>query len=417
MFEYFAKVLADNPVLAGGASMALVGWALVQARMLPLHLLRFLKAQLSTSLTVYSEDSVYRFVDLWLSRHPDASKSRRFSVAGWHDRTNDREDFALSPGAGFHLLREGWRFYLVHRTVEDKGEDGDGYMSSRRRRQTITITTPGRSPQTLYRLLDCVKAVEEDKDTIPIYMWTGHDYTLAERRQKRSMDTVYLEPRMKAAVIRDIRKFNARRAWYALLGVPYRRGISLEGPPGTGKTTLIFALASLFDKAIYIINPATLDNDIQFQRAMNLAGANYVVLEDFDALDPTGERSVAQVEEPTMPAVRAGEASKRGVTLSGLLNAIDGIAARDGRILFITSNHADTLDEALLRPGRIDRRCVLNLIDETIAGEMYRRFYPDGDCVGFLEELRPLLPLSPATVQNMLLSRVEADDAANIDDV
>lgn len=44
----------------------------------------------------------------------------------------------------------------------------------------------------------------------------------------------------------------------------------------------------------------------------------------------------------------------QGISFSGLLNAIDGVASQEGRVLVMTSNFLDKLDDALIRPGRID---------------------------------------------------------------
>lgn len=698
MFESLTSLLNDNPLVGGGVTLAIVGWVVMQARTLPLKLLSFVKSQFTTTLTVYSEDSVFRFVDLWLSKHPDAKRSRRFGVASWYDRANDKEDYNLSPGAGFHLLRNGLRLWFVSRVIEDKGDEADAFSSSKRRKQTLTITTPGRNHDVLRLLLESIKTVEEDRDTIPVYLWTGHDYSLIERRPKRSMDTVYLDPSVKDALVADIARFLTRRAWYALRGIPYRRGFSLEGPPGcvaegtmisyrrgkrnssrtmpieqfyarfngksgqgrnpwrqklptyvqswdaetgkvfynevkgvfdkgvktcitlvtarsgeitlthdhpvlaadgtfkradsfligdrilaqgdmkpkasikgrvsrprvvveglkyyasgwgksvtepssgkvyhyqrthrarlvieahmnnlpyedflailrsdetraktlkllprsvdvhhinedptddrltnlmvldrnehwahhaesaedqfnveytvedvivgvksagdqvtydlsmaipcanfvtndgiivhnTGKTTAIFALASHFEKPVFIINPNTLENDNQLQRAINQAGSNFVVVEDFDAVKAAGERSASQTVDEDAPITLygGGEAAKSGITLSGILNAIDGIGARDGRVLFITSNHADTLDAALMRPGRIDKRFVLNHIGVQEVTTMFQTFFPQACPHTFVKSIESELPLSPAEVQNRLLGLSEEQVAA-----
>ena len=64
-----------------------------------------------------------------------------------------------------------------------------------------------------------------------------------------------------------------------------------------------------------------------------------------------------------------------GITLSGLLNAIDGVAAQEGRLLFATTNRYESLDLALRRPGRMDRHIEFSLASRYQITEMFRRFY------------------------------------------
>lgn len=402
MFAAALALLKSNPLIAGGAGMAVFGWVMMQAKSLPMAVLRALQDQLSTTVTIYSEDQIFRMVDLWLARHPSAKHSRRFGVASWHNRQTDDDDFALTPGAGIHLLREGWRFFIVSRHIEQEKSAGDNFTA--RRKQTINITTLGRSQAPLNDLILRIKHVHEDHDTVPVYLWTGFEFALIERRVKRSMDTVYANASIKDGLIADVRRFLERRAWYAERGIPYRRGYMFEGPPGTGKTTMIFALASLFEKAVYIINPAAIDNDNMLQKAVNSAGANMVVIEDIDSLAATEDRET-MTKSNDKPGV---EASKAGITLSGLLNAVDGIGARDGRLLFITTNHPENLDAALIRPGRIDRRIHLDHAGVNEASAMFQRFFPCGDVSAFQAEIETHLPISAADLQNRLLGLAEA---------
>ena len=92
------------------------------------------------------------------------------------------------------------------------------------------------------------------------------------------------------------------------------------------------------------------------------------------------------------------------LTFSGFLNALDGIKASEGQILYMTTNHLDRLDPALIRPGRIDVRVLLNLASEKQIKEMFLRFYPDeNELVNEFLRIVPACKLSMAKLQGHLL--------------
>ena len=96
------------------------------------------------------------------------------------------------------------------------------------------------------------------------------------------------------------------------------------------------------------------------------------------------------------------------LSFSGFLNALDGVATQEGNVLFMTTNHAERLDEALIRAGRIDERVERGLCDEAQLRRLYLKFDPDeAAALAFASEHAPQ-GLSPAQVQGMLMRRFGA---------
>lgn len=167
----------------------------------------------------------------------------------------------------------------------------------------------------------------------------------------------------------DVKDFLQRQEWYVDRGIPYRRGYLLYGPPGTGKSSFVQALAGELDFGVAIINLSErgMTDDKLAHLLTKLPPRTILLLEDADAAFSNRR----QVD---------GEGfSGMSVTFSGLLNALDGVAAGEERIGFLTTNHIDRLDEALIRPGRVDMTVRIGEATRHQAGEMWDRFYGDID--------------------------------------
>lgn len=128
--------------------------------------------------------------------------------------------------------------------------------------------------------------------------------------------------------------------WFANRGIPFRRGYLLYGIPGTGKSTTVHALASELNLPIYILMLSLNLDDSSLADMMRYLPSHCVLLlEDLDVAFKSRVDNGNERKE-----------NESSVTLSGLLNAIDGLAAPEGRLLFATTNHVEKLDPALIRP-------------------------------------------------------------------
>lgn len=194
--------------------------------------------------------------------------------------------------------------------------------------------------------------------------------------------------------------------------MPYRCGILLYGPPGTGKASFTAALAGRFKLDLYILSfsDAALDDQALEYLFETLPEQCIILLEDIDS---------AGIQRASMLDSRPSKtAPLNKVTLSGLLNAIDGVAAAEGRILIMTTNAPESLDPALIRSGRIDHEAKLGTASTYVAKTLFKRIFTNADgtstvsqsegesldelAVKFASQI-PELKLSPAEIQGFLL--------------
>jgi chaperone BCS1 len=221
----------------------------------------------------------------------------------------------------------------------------------------------------------------------------GWQYTMS--RPFRDIDTVILDKKKKQTLLRDINEYlhPRTRRWYSNHGIPYRRGYLFSGAPGTGKTSLTAALAGVFGLDIYVLS--LLDADLTENALVRLLGnvpsRCIVLLEDVDAAglgkrpdspsakDKNRAKDSTTEEEEPMTDGSPKKSTSAGISLSGLLNAIDGVSSNEGRILIMTTNNPEDLDKALIRPGRVDMHVKFELPTKAQMQELFLSMYKDHD--------------------------------------
>lgn len=370
--------------------------------------------------TFDSEDIAFSWMMFWLSSLPQWRRFRDFSVS-----TNDfdlggdavtlyenEEEYQQqrrkrsvrylpSYTTSYGMWYKG-RYVTVSRNKEESRWSMD------KSTLTITIFSCDRSILDTLILEAREKWMSARDDKIDIYASEryGNEWSHVASRPKRSLNSIVLDEGIKELLLDDARDFMKSKQWYADRGIPFRRGYLLYGAPGSGKTSIIHSLAGELGLDIYIISLSKVGLDDASLNSLicSLPEQCVAIMEDIDAAFTHGitrDISGTDLEDPRRrdprdPSRRGDDDDPEGdpkdkdkrdrgrsgsgelgckITLSGLLNALDGISAQEGRILFATTNRYHALDPALTRPGRMDLHVEFRLASRYQARELYKRFY------------------------------------------
>jgi mitochondrial chaperone BCS1 len=423
----------------------------------------------TASVVIDAYDIIYENLLSWAAEHEDLKQVRSLKVQS-ADYTDDvdalkgddnAENGAIfnfnswaakvppryEPDTGYHWFRHKGHWFKFSR---EKNKVQGGWMGMMiQEQETVRLTVLGRSTKPIKELILDTRDRNLSKQ---IARTTVRRPSPKEQRGRgrqawnkvavrpsRPMGTVVLDSKQKAAILRDINDFldPATSVWYSNRGIAYRRGYLLSGPPGTGKTSLSFALAGVFGLDIYCmsLSEKTLSEEDLILLFNSLPKRCIVLLEDIDSAGvvrkkadlekeedekkkkkakaetkdkkedvvseekgETTETTASIIAKEVTKAVQAandsssdrssggrpGSGNDMGITMSGLLNAIDGVASQEGRVLIMTTNYPEKLDDALVRPGRVDMKIEFTLASKQQIRELFLRMY----CVDSREAAR-----------------------------
>ncbi len=401
----FLKGQLDNQFATGGFLLIAAGVVFAYLRLVPQYLWAYLERRFITTIDITDHDDAFYWIKDWLSKQPYMKKARLLTLSTrtkpWEEGGEGKmEDggsksvieVVFNPAQGRHFFRYKGHFLALY-CDRDKIENS----VSRAYHETLTFRTFSK---------DAVKQLVEEARTLAFPPEDEHVMIYKERygswhpmtkKPPRSIDSVILAGGVTDQIVADAGKFFSQSNWYREHSIPYQRGYLLHGPPGGGKTSLVVALASMFKRDVYVAN-ASVSSDEHFQSLMASVPEHGVVLiEDVDCIF----------------SEREAKDSMNWLTFSGFINAIDGVAAPQGRLLFMTTNHPEKLDDALTRPGRCDRKFYLGNATPDQAQRLFERFFPDHDGSRFRTATSlSKEELSMAQLQEVILTHSEDPEAA-----
>lgn len=375
MFQILKNMLAgQNEFASGGLLLMVIGAVSVWLRAVPERIWHWIVGQTTMMITVKDDDAAFVWVKEWFLEQKFLKRIRHLDL----DTTLRNEHIAMIPAPGKHWFWFGGRPFEVWFSRTENTRERSG-----RRMESLTFRTLGRNRGVLQQFVDDVVRCHIRRQGVHSYLWTYNDgWDYVEGYSPRVLDSVVLQPGEKEHLLQDVAQFRRSKPRYERLGVPYHRGYLFYGPPGTGKTSLVSALGAHFGLSIYVVGLAEFTDRSLMAAAEKVPANSILLFEDIDCIKSSQSRDV-KVDSgggqngPAMLSARENPGVQIGVTLSGLLNILDGFHAPHGVLFVMTTNHVEKLDKALLRPGRIDYRLFLGNASEQQKLELYRRFFPN----------------------------------------
>ncbi|TPP49613.1 BCS1 N terminal family protein [Leishmania donovani] len=356
-----------------------------------------------TTLEVRSSSQEFAMIVDWMGRQPRGQRIRNLGLKPitvqdeqktvWGDTPSPLSDdvaasadvdarVTLVPGYGSHLLRFGSTWVYITRAEDPSKQKAAAANRVDRENDKLTLTFFTRRRAVVQQFMTHVQESwrANVRNTVHIYLSEGYGprWHLLSERIRRPLSTLYL-PADTKTVVEEARLFLQLKDTYAALGIPWRRGYLLEGPPGTGKTSFVMALAGELGLPVHILSLRSdnMDDDALLSLTSSLPRRSILLIEDLENVlktPPEIGRSALSSSASDTAAVAAAETSaaspaspystdigggpRSAMSLSALLNALDGVSSSEGRLLLITTNDTSRIPfaEVLLRPGRIDRR-------------------------------------------------------------
>ncbi|KAF7368375.1 hypothetical protein MVEN_00159200 [Mycena venus] len=455
----FAAVgMLSQAYLGSSIKLLILGSIIEAGRRLFQWLIERFRFQYSITAQFDEGDPAYEWIVLFLTQENVWRRSREFVVTATNSRRKWSVKTWLDPkiegNAEYvptyqvpQLFR--WRGHWVEIKRSKDGETRMNPIGLFQVVSSIYVTIYTLDMKLISALVEDARSryVEVNRPNVVIHLADSPHYgpslvwTNVKHKIRRPLSSVILQDGVVDALVRDAQEFLATEEWYVEAGIPHRRGYLLYGPPGTGKTSTIYALAGALNLEIYSLSLASsfVDDSFLQRAASSIPRHALFLIEDIDCAFASREDEEEEFMRMFGPSARGGDGGKASrtsrsggevarsqVTLSGLLNVIDGVGSEEGKLFFATTNYIDRLDPALLRPGRIDVKVPYELSTAHQARALFHRFFPESRFPDFASSPAQSSPASdsekspsieePASISPNGGKAAESDSTSRADD-
>ena len=401
---YIKDQLSTNQFFSAAAFASVLTAILMSLKGVPKSIWERITRITTYTATIYQTDDLYYYLTDWFN---DTHKSKvrnveylsRSSEDGEYPHIGDSEEENVDKGIrevpvdDYFYKWVGWRLVKISYGKE-KLENASSLKSVYLKNYTFKGIFASKA---IRGLMDQVYQEYKSKGKFPMVYQSEHNYfRRITKVGGKKITEVILNPEVKEKILSDIEIWKKSKPDYVRRGIPYRRGHCYHGPPGTGKTTIVKAVAKEFGFNVYSIDLKKTEDDHLIHLLRDIEPGSILLFEDIDSTFD-GRKSL----------------NKTGVTFSGFLNALDGIVEMDGVLVIITTNHIEKMDPALLRAGRMDLKVEIGYSSEKEISNYLSSFY-EKDIEIFTKGLLPMVEVQNACLENKMNSEEAVQSIENL---